>query len=398
MKYIFVSIFVLFGDLNAYTLQEILQLQKDDNKVKSIEAMRDAQIAQNSLVASYQSPRMSAKVAHAKEPNKEGLEYALGISQNILNPFDSSAKNSASGNLSDATRQEARHALHLRELDIASKYYGACSSQALQLKSKSLFEEQKQRVEKLKSAYELGEISKKELIFSRLSLAKLHRNASSYERAYVEDFASLQKSVGDLVVESIACDDMIEPKRELKIKDVSEHGELQRLEYQKNAANAMYELYASPIQNIGYELLYEQEIQTQRYSLGINMPLGFASSQQELLKEQALKTNTAYFYAKESLKNEINTTATKLLKNLKVIYDEYKLLKNEILPLSKELLELSQYAYAQGEGTLMEYLDSSQSYAQNGLETLEIKKTYYYELFEFYKITDREYGEEICIK
>lgn len=398
MKGILFSLFVLSITLDAFTLEEILQSQKRDNKTKSIQALRDAQIAQNSLYASYEAPRLDGSLAHAKDPAKEGMEFSVGISQNINNPFGAKAKENLITNLSNATKQEAKHELHLRELDIASKYYAACSSKELELQSKSLYEQQQKRVAKLKSAYELGEISKKELLFNQLDLAKFHKNTNTYKKVYLEEFASLQKSVGDLLLDSVTCNDLQEPKREILVKSLDEHGELQRLEYQKNAANSLYELYDSPLQDIGYELVYESELETERYRVGLSIPLSVFTSKQELLREQELKNNSSYTYAKESLKNEISNTTSKLLLKLEVIYDEYTLLQNEILPLSKELLNLSEYAYKEGEGTLMEYLDSSRSYTENTLDMLESKKTYYYELFELYKITDMEYGEEICIK
>lgn len=398
MKQILLSLFVLSITLDAYTLDEILASQKRDNKTKSIEALRDAQIAQNSLIVSYDAPRLSASVAHAKEPLQKGTEYSVGLSQNLYNPFGGDAKESASTNLSNAITQEAKYELHIRELEIASKYYATCSSKELQIESDALFKEQKKRVARLKSAYKLGEISKKELLFNQLDLTKFHKNANSYKRAYLEEFASLQKSVGDLLLDEVACSDIQEPKRHIKIKSLSEHGELQRLEYQKNAASSMSKLYNSPLQDIGYGLMYDHELQTERYSISVNIPLSIFTSKQELLKMQELKANASYSYAKEALKNEINATSSKLLEKLEMIYDEYALLQNEVLPLSQELLELSEYAYKEGEGTLMEYVDSSRSYSQNRLDMLETKKTYYYELFELYKITDMEYGETICTK
>ncbi|MEA2091618.1 MAG: TolC family protein, partial [Campylobacterota bacterium] len=66
-----------------------------------------------------------------------------------------------------------------------------------------------------------------------------------------------------------------------------------------------------------------------------------------------------------------------------------------ILPLSLELKELSESALYEGEGTIMEYLDASRSYSENLLEMLEIKKNYYYELFELYKKADLDLGEKL---
>jgi len=57
------------------------------------------------------------------------------------------------------------------------------------------------------------------------------------------------------------------------------------------------------------------------------------------------------------------------------------------------LLELSASALREGEGSAMEYLDASRSYSEKVLEVLEIKKNYYNELFELYKVADLESGE-----
>jgi len=62
--------------------------------------------------------------------------------------------------------------------------------------------------------------------------------------------------------------------------------------------------------------------------------------------------------------------------------------------MSLELKGLSKSALAEGEGTIMEYLDATRSYSENLLEMLQIKKDYYYELFELYKKADLDLGKE----
>lgn len=398
MKYIFLSIFAVLTNLYGLTLKEILELQKQDNKTKSIESLRDAKIAHSELFNTYDAPRLGASVAEAEELTQKGLEYTVNFSQNIANPFESDEKRKLSENLSKVAKQESEHLLHIRELDIAAKYYASCSAKALQEQSQMLLEEHIQRAKRVDEAYKLGEISKKALLFSKLELIKSQQNRREYQRVYSQEFGLLQESVPELALESLSCSDIVEPKRDLVLSDVSAHAELQTLEYKRNAASAQERLYEAAFQNIGYELAYEDELATKRYRFGINIPLTAFSSQNRLNKESALQEKLSLGYAKESLAQELAVGVKKQRQRVQALYDEYLLARDEMLPLTEELLELSEYAYQEGEGGTLEYLEASRSFRESTIETLELKKRYYYELFELYKITDTHFGEEICTK
>ena len=386
---LFISVYA-----NAYNLQEIKESLKTNSKTKSVELRRDSEIAQSALLNSYEAPALGASISHAKAPDDSGLEYSIGISQTIATPFSSSNKDRAVTQTSMAIMQEAKHQLHVIELDISSKYYAACTSREIHNKSTQLFLEQSLRYRQIERAYELGEISKKDLLFNKLDLSKLRQNINGYELVYLEDFSNLQESVDTLNIDDISCNDLLLPIANIELKDIDEHSELKTLEYKKSASKALYDTHDSVIQSIGYELLYEEELDTTRYTAGISIPLGVVSSQQEMLRVQELSLSSSYEAEKEFMKNKILNNSQKLKAKLELIYFELSILQGEILPLNKELLKLSKSALQEGEGTVMEYIDASRSYSENLLGMLELKKTYYYELFELYKIADMEYGEK----
>lgn len=394
MKYIFVLTIVFSLHLSAYNLQEIRESLKSNSKTKSLELNRDSLISESSLINTYSAPVLGASLSHAKDPINSGLEYSVGVSQDIITPFASSSKSSAVEQSVLAIKQETKHQLHIIELDVSSKYYAACSSKEMQEQAGYLFEEQSKRYKQLKYAYELGEISKKDLLFNRLNLAKLRQNISRYKLVYLDDLLTLQESVDSLKIESVSCNDLIEPQLVLHVRDINEHGELKTLEYKRSASKALYNMHDSMVQNIGYELLFEQELETKRYTAGISIPLGGISGERELLKAQELSMSSSYEFEKESMKHEIKNSTKKLTSKLELMFNELSILKDEILPLNRDLLHLSKSALQEGEGTIMEYIDASRSYSENLLGMLELKKTYYYELFELYKIADMEYGEE----
>jgi outer membrane protein TolC len=393
MKLTFLLTLILSMNAYAYNLQEILESLHTNNKTKSIQAKRDANILENSLITTYNAPHLGVSLSHAKDPVDEGIEYSIGISQEVSNPFSADEKASMSQNLSKAVAQETKHELHLIELDIASKYYTTCISKELSSKAKWLLDEQTQRVKHFEKAFEIGEISKKELLFNRLDLANLHKNSKVYKRVYAEDFASLQKSLDNIELDSISCLDLQKPLRKVDLRDINEHGELKTLEYKKSASQSLYKMNSALFQTITYELLFEQELDTKRYTLGVEIPLGGVTSYQERLKKQELAKISSYEFEKASMKKEIQNSSKNLLVKLETLYDELALLQEEILPLNAELLKLAKSAHTEGEGTIMEYLDASRSYSENVLNMLEIKKTYYQTLFALYRAADMEYGE-----
>jgi len=379
---------------NAYNLQEIKESLKTNNKTKAIEFQRDSEIAENSLLTTYSAPVLGASMSHAEATDDSGLEYSVGIAQNLTTPFSSSSKNKATVESNMASTQEAKHKLHVIELEVSSKYYATCSSLEIRDKSQLLFEEQNRRYKQLEYAYELGEISKKDLLFNKLDLAKLRQDINRYELVYLEEFSSLQESVDTLKIDKLACNDLVAPEKNINLKDINEHSELKTLEYKKSASQALYDMQDSMVQSIAYEFLYEKELDTDRYTVGISLPLGGISSEQEMQRAKELSMSSSYSFEKKAMKNEILNASQKLKSKLELMYYELSILQDEILPLNEELLQLSKSALAEGEGTVMEYIDASRSYSENMIGMLELKKNYYYELFELYKIADMEDGEK----
>ncbi|MFT5660569.1 MAG: cobalt-zinc-cadmium efflux system outer membrane protein [Sulfurimonas sp.] len=398
-RILLLSIFVALN-LSANNLSQIIKSVQTSSKSKAILEKLKSDIAQNELSQSYDAPSLNASVSHADSiPSdaKDGIEYAVGISQDISHPFSRSLNDTSVQEYTKAMKQEAKHKLHILELEIISAYHSTCISKEMSEKSLLLYQQQSKRYYQVKTAYELGEISKKDLLFNKLDLSKLQKNVNAYKRAYLSEFSSLQERVDNLKIDSLECNDLVLPRKHIVLNAIDEHGELKVLQYQKNATQALSQLYDSPITSLGYELGYEKELDTRRYTFGINIPLGGLSSQKEKLKAEQLALSSSYEYEKEATKAQIQNYSNNAVATLELLFNEFQLLENEILPLNKELLSLSKLALLEGEGDIMEYIDASRSYSLNLIEMLETKKKYYYELFELYKKADLELGEKACV-
>jgi outer membrane protein, heavy metal efflux system len=387
---------VFFIALNAYAqnLTEILEALHKSKKTLSITQRTYSDIAQNELFNTQEAPELGLNLSHADEPTKDGIEYAIGISQNLAHPFASSSKSKATDAMKKAIKQNTKHELHVLNLEVTSRYHSACTSREMSEGADLLFKEQSSRFDQLQRAYDLGEISKKSLLFNKLDLAKLQQKVASHKRGYLTELSFLQEAVDNLNIEELSCNDLVQINRDIKLNAIEEHGEIKEITYEQNSAKSFYEVYDSTFKSLGYELMYEKELDKTRYTFGVSIPLGAATSQTQMQQAEYLHKNSSLVAQKEVLTSEIINASKSMQLKVETLYDEYRLLNEEILPMSLELKGLSKSALAEGEGTIMEYLDATRSYSENLLEMLQIKKNYYYELFELYKKADLDLGKE----
>ena len=381
--------------LNAKDLSEILDSLNSSKKIKSLKESSSLEIAQSELISTYEAPQIELGTAHVdlKDGSDKGEEYSLGLSQHISHPFSSSAKSTAVSMSHKAIKQSLKHDIHVLNLDVSSKYHSACVAKEMKNSSESLYLEQSRRILKIRKAYELGEISKKEFLFYKLDLAKLQQSISSYKRKYLVELSTLQESVDSLQIDEVSCDDMQIPIRDFELRDINQHGEIQKISYELGASNAMYNVYDSTFKSLGYSLAYENELDAKRYGFSISMPLSFLTSKKEKERLQYLHESSLLNSQKDLLISEIKLTTKSSQLKLETLYDELSMLKGEILPLSLELYKLSISAQESGEGSMMESIDAARSYKENLLDMLEVKKSYYYEFFELHKIADLELGK-----
>ena len=146
-RILILSIFITLH-LNAQNLEQILESLETSNKYKSIMQKSSSDIASNELFGTNEAVSLGASVSQADSiaaGDKDGVEYSLGLSQDILNPFSSSSRDRAVNEETNAINQETTHTLHILELDVVSAYHNACVSKEMQEKSLHLYKEQSQR-------------------------------------------------------------------------------------------------------------------------------------------------------------------------------------------------------------------------------------------------------------
>ncbi|MDY0116182.1 MAG: TolC family protein [Sulfurimonadaceae bacterium] len=385
---VFLLIFVSIN-LFAQNLNEIIQSLEMGKRVTSMKEQTKADIAQVEYFDSYDAPYLGFNLSHADESNDKGFEYAVGISQDIAHPFASNSKTMAVQAKTKAIEQGSLYALDVLSLEIAKKYHLACISKEMSVSAQKLYDEQNESFFKLQKAYELGEISKKELLFNKLDLVNTKRSVTTHKRAYITELSDIQKVVENLDIEYLECSDLMKITKEIELKSVEEHTLLKEISYEQSSAKSFYDLHNSSFSTIGYELLYEKELDNKtRYTFGLNIPLDVLSSKTQKQRAEYLHRDASLIAGREALILEIQNGVKSSITKLRTLYEEFLLLEEEIVPMSLELKDLAKKSLREGHSSVLEYLDATRSYSKISLELQEIKKGYYEELFELYKRAD----------
>lgn len=372
--------------LFAQNLSEILEAQKMSKRVTSMKEQTKSELAQTKLLNTYDAPYLGLSISHADETGDKGEEYGVGISQNLSHPFAN--KSSAVDAKTKAIELGSTYELDMLSLDLAATYYQACISKEMSISIQRVYDEQNEGFLKLQRAYELGEISKKELLFNKLDLAKTKQSLSTYKRAYISDLSTLNEAVDSLTIESLSCDDLVEITKDIELKEVQQHALIKAISYEQSSAKAFYNIYNSTLSSVGYELLYEKELDAKRYTFGLSLPLDFLSSKAQMQRVELLHKDASLMAKRESLSIEIENSLKSSILKLGTLYDEFIVLEEEILPMSLELKDLAKKSLREGQSSVLEYLDATRSYSKTLLELQEIKKDYYNELIELYKRAD----------
>jgi outer membrane protein, heavy metal efflux system len=394
MKNILFLCLFFSSHLLAQSLWEILQSTEQNNKAKALEYRKDAQIAQKQAELSYAAPSISLDVGSAKDiMGEEGVEYSLSFSQELQTPFASKEKNSAQRAMERSLELSRDYEYNNYLLDLAHSYHLACVDKEGATLLDTLVEEQKKVFERLRIAYELGEISRKDLLFYHVQYLKLQEQSREYHRIYERSLFALQRDAKAKEITSLACTDSIKPTKQTPKMQSQKHAKLQSLEYERDAALSYYKLAESSFQSLSYALSYDKEIDKKRYGVLVSIPLASLTSKQEKSQVQYLQTQNALDEELQLLNYELEQSIKSLESTLGSSYESYKAYEEQIVPFAKELQELSFVALIEGEGSMIESLDATRSYIDSTLGMLEKKRKYYEELFALYKITDKRLGE-----
>jgi hypothetical protein len=133
---------------------------------------------------------------------------------------------------------------------------------------------------------------------------------------------------------------------------------------------------------------YDKELDIDRYTVGISVPLNFTSKKSEQERVAAMHENSAISFRYEQEMLEKNVLFDKLEAELIGAASTISTLRANLEGHKNTLLPLVYKSYTAGEVSALEYLLGRQQYHRLKQELYLEKKAYYHTLFELYSLSE----------
>ncbi len=394
MKQFVLFIFLMqLGHASTYTLNSILKsADKNDVLSKALQQEGLALSAKNRANTASDPFEIFGEETRAyPKTGRNGNEYSVGASKklmlgNIQEQERTIAQLSNQAYLLEGEREILNFKNGLKNL-----YHLHC----LDTRNYRSFEQSYQDFDKLykkkQKAYTYQEISKTELmqleteknrLFAQLQELKMQQEISK------QNLFMLSK-VHYTHATQLSCKDMYPIRSSVKLKNtfkLSKEAHEKRLLSTKKAITR----YSHALESIDISAQYTNELDVDRYSIGLSLPLNFTSERSEQERAAAMYQNSAIGYRYEQTMREKRSLLTQLQSHLKSNAFMVQTLKKNYGNYKNKLLPLIQKSYDIGEISVIEYLLNRQKLYQLTQEIYATKKEYYNTLFKLYTLSEKK--------
>ena len=148
--------------------------------------------------------------------------------------------------------------------------------------------------------------------------------------------------------------------------------------------------YSNSIDAVSLSAQYTEELDIDKYTVGLSIPLNFTSERSEQERAAAMYQNSAISFKHEQTMTEKKSLLSQLKSQLKGKALMLKTLKRNYQNYQKDLLPLIKKSYDLGETSVIEYLLNRQRSYQLRQEIYATKKAYYNTLFKLYTLSEKK--------
>ena len=380
----------LFLHATEVTLNEILKKIEDQHPMsKSIKAYKNSYSSQNRALASTDALLLSTEATYAKpDLDKSGYEYRVGVQQNIINPNVKSSMLKSASYISDAQILKLKQNFLLLKNDISFLYHVSCLDIKDEVQYRKSLSDFKELYEKKEKAYKYGEISKKELLQLQI---ELKRQKNEYKRYQNRVKISRQNLESKTLLpffndKKLSCKDINPIVQELSFSTIEYSLYEQLLEKKIKSSESDFNRYNYLFDSLTLSASYQNEIDTDRFMLGLSIPLNFTTSFNEENRAAALYKKSALEYEKEEFSLKKASDIKLLQKKLSQAFDDISLSLSMLSQYEDELLPLVERGYRLGEDSAIEYLLTKREISDLKKELTNQHKDYYKTLFKLYSV------------
>ncbi|HEY9129302.1 MAG TPA: TolC family protein [Sulfurovum sp.] len=393
MKYIILFMLLIhFSDADTLTLKHVLKAANDNNRlIKAkdyeslfLEAKNQADTAMDPLELYGTGTRAYPKF------DASGNEYSVGLSKQL--PLGDSKKEEQMINRlnNEAYLLEEEKKILNFENGLKSLYHQHCLDHKNYKSFRQNFEEFVKLYKKKQKAYQYQEISKTELMQLEIEKNRLY---AQLEELKASQMISKQKlfilgNIRDIDKNVLVCNDMYPIRENVELKENAFTLSQEAYEKRIKSTQVALKRHSRALDSIELSAQYDQEIDIDRYTVGVSVPLTFTSKRSEQERVAALHKNSALSFQYEQDMLEKRSIFMELKRTLKSKALMIRSLQSNLDNYNKQLLPLIKKGYELGESSVIEYLLNRQNYYQINQELLALQKNYYQTLFTLYTISE----------
>ena len=377
-----------------------LSLKKIINYVRvhhpHYKALEEESIALEAKAKAEYARSQSSLSLSAAQAKPDGADSGREYSASVMMPLDIAGTRGlemeSADLVTEATLLKKQIALFAFGNRVRNLYHQSC----LDRERVRLFEESLRAFDKLlykkRIAYKYHEVSKKELLQIEMEHNLLKERVVSMHSQY-ETSRSALLNLTNMPKDSdssLECKDLYPIKAKIKIEN--EPFLLSNLSYQKEieALAVKYRRYSRFSDPVGLSVGYDDEIDTKRYGVGVEIPLSFTSERNQqqrlyLLHDKKVKKSHHMAWLLEA-----NAKKEQLYARLRNDYRKIKALDENMHRYENELMPLIEKSFQMGESSLIEYLMGRSKLLEISVELIESKQNYYQSLFDLYTLIETE--------
>lgn len=394
MKQIILFVLLIqFVNASTLTMKQVLaSANKHQTLTKALDQERLFLEAKNLADTSLDPMELygSGTKAYPNDGKKEGYEYSVGISKTL--PLgDTQEQDEMINRLNNQAYllEEDKKILSF-ENSLKSLYHQHCLDHKNYQSFKQNYQDFVKLYKKKEKAYRYQEISKTELM--QLEIEKNRLYAKFQEMQIIQSVSKKKLLILGRINHSdktlLSCSDMYPIRESVKLKEnlfmLSKEAHQKRIQSTQTAL----ERHSKALDSVDLSVQYEQEIDIDKYSVGISIPLTFTGRRSEQERVAAMHKNSAIGFQYEQMMVEKKSMFLTLKSTLRNNALMIKSLKNNVYHYKKDLLPLIKKSYDLGETSVIEYLLSRQKYHELKQELFGAQKDYYHTLFTLYTLSE----------
>ena len=391
-KIILFVVLIQFTQASVLSLKQVLASANNNALSHSLEQERLQLEAKNQADTASEAVQLftTGARAHPKNGLDDGNEYSGGFSKKLYLGDTQKQEQTITRLANEATLLEASKGVLDFENGLKNLYHQHCLDRQNFKSFEQNYADFERLYEKKQKAYAYQEIAKTELmqleieknkLFARLQTLKATQEISKQKLLMLAHSGTQSNT-------SLSCADMYPLRASVSLGE--KQFALSKEAYDKRIQSTQVALkrHAKAIDSVTLSAQYDNEIDIERYTVGVSVPLAFTSKKSEQERASALYQNAALSYRHEQEMLEKKSMAKALEAELKSTAVNIHALESNIYKYKNTLLPLMKKSYDLGESSVIEYLLNRQAYYQQQLELFAMQKDYYQTLFTLYSLSE----------